>query len=363
MSREKMGEKAAVEDAIRATWYEQFTYNLASLPRMMREPMGKTVLQFFPYVLNELSFIRSLKPAEWARYASYQFALGGFRGLVMTMKSLPILIGCGWWQEIMDYLDDVGNSIANNVLGGAAYRGMFGAAAALFGETGARAIPEVSGAASISLAPRIGFGGPLFQDIFTLIKTVSSGMPFSFTEKTEEAPYRRLTELRTTPATNEYRKGFEQIVAAAAHWNKIWDYWVDQNHHVLDRKLQAIDQVPDLPAPEAVALMADSAMGAESIYHSSMKTARAISDRELERENRRKAGVTQKGVYDFIRGEGLQPDTLNRMRELEMGTEGIERGIEMQSIPLQQRRMPGESWRLYRRRTERFPTYEEEEQR
>lgn len=363
MSREKMGEKAAVEDAIRATWYEQFTYNLASLPRMMREPMGKTVLQFFPYVLNELSFIRSLKPAEWARYASYQFALGGFRGLVMTMKSLPILIGCGWWQEIMDYLDDVGNSIANNVLGGAAYRGMFGAAAALFGETGARAIPEVSGAASISLAPRIGFGGPLFQDIFTLIKTVSSGMPFSFTEKTEEAPYRRLTELRTTPATNEYRKSFERIVAAAAHWNKIWDYWVDQNHHVLDRKLQAIDQVPDLPAPEAVALMADSAMGAESIYHSSMKTARAISDRELERENRRKVGVTQKGVYDFIRGEGLQPDTLNRMRELEMGTEGIERGIEMQSIPLQQRRMPGESWRLYRRRTERFPTYEEEEQR
>lgn len=363
MSREKMGEKAAVEDAIRATWYEQFTYNLASLPRMMREPIGKTVLQFFPYVLNELAFMRSLKPAEWARYASYQFALGGFRGLVLTMKSLPILIGCGWWQEIMDYLDDVGNSIANNVLGGAAYRGMFGAAAALFGETGARAIPEVSGAASISLTPRIGFGGPLFQDIFTLIKTVSSGMPFSFTEKTEEAPYRRLTELRTTPATNEYRKGFEQIVAAAAHWNKIWDYWVDQNHHVLDRKLQAIDQVPDLPAPEAVALMADSAMGAESIYHSSMKTARAISDRELERENRRKAGVTQKGVYDFIRGEGLQPDTLNRMRELEMGTEGIERGIEMQSIPLQQRRMPGESWRLYRRRTERFPTYEEEEQR
>ena len=363
MSREKMGEKAAVEDAIRATWYEQFTYNLASLPRMMREPMGKTVLQFFPYVLNELSFIRSLKPAEWARYASYQFALGGFRGLVMTMKSLPILIGCGWWQEIMDYLDDVGNSTANNVLGGAAYRGMFGAAAALFGETGARAIPEVSGAASISLTPRIGFGGPLFQDIFTLIKTVSSGMPFSFTEKTEEAPYRRLTELRTTPATNEYRKSFERIVAAAAHWNKIWDYWVDQNHHVLDRKLQAIDQVPDLPAPEAVALMADSAMGAESIYHSSMKTARAISDRELERENRRKVGVTQKGVYDFIRGEGLQPDTLNRMRELEMGTEGIERGIEMQSIPLQQRRMPGESWRLYRRRTERFPTYEEEEQR
>ena len=254
----------------------------------------------------------------------------------------------------MDYLDDIGNSISDNVLGGAAYRGVFGAAAALFGETGARAIPEVSGAASISLTPRIGFGGPLFQDIFTLFKTVSSGLPFSYT---------REDGLRTTPATNEYRKGFEQIVAAAAHWNKIWDYWVDENHHVLDRKLQAIDQVPDLPAPEAVALMADSAMGAESIYHSSMKTARAISDRELERENRRKAGVTQKGVYDFIRGEGLQPDTLNRMRELEMGTEGIERGIEMQSIPLQQRRMPGESWRLYRRRTERFPTYEEEEQR
>jgi hypothetical protein len=50
----KMSPEAAEEFAIRANWAQQFTYNMANLPQIMRGPTGRLITQFKPYLFKEI---------------------------------------------------------------------------------------------------------------------------------------------------------------------------------------------------------------------------------------------------------------------------------------------------------------------
>jgi hypothetical protein len=98
-------EEEAVEFAKRSVDTQQFNYSVAGLPSILRGPGGKTVGQFKAYLIKEIEFIRGLKGAnQWAKYLTMQTVLGGPRGFMITLKSLPFLalIGGDKWLDDLD---------------------------------------------------------------------------------------------------------------------------------------------------------------------------------------------------------------------------------------------------------------------
>jgi hypothetical protein len=130
MSRDQgMDERAAVEAAKRGVRLQEFNYNIASIPKILRGPTGRLVGQFKTYLVKELEFIRSLSPGEWAKYLAMQVALGGPRGLMITLKSLPPLMAInaaigGLKGDGKDWLESVDEWI--NVHMPKTSRGVFG---------------------------------------------------------------------------------------------------------------------------------------------------------------------------------------------------------------------------------------------
>ncbi len=102
-------EGEAIEFAKRSVRIQQFDYSVAALPQIMRGPTGKILTQFKPYLVKEIEFIRSLKsPSEWAKYLFMQTFLGGPRGFMTTLKSLPFLAlikGDDWLDSIEQWMN------------------------------------------------------------------------------------------------------------------------------------------------------------------------------------------------------------------------------------------------------------------
>lgn len=118
MSRDQgMNERAAVEAAKRGIRTQNFNYNIASIPKILRGPGGRLIGQFKTYLIKELEFIRTLTPGEWVKYIAMQIALGGPRGLMITLQSLPPLIainaaigalkgdGKDWLEQIDEWIN------------------------------------------------------------------------------------------------------------------------------------------------------------------------------------------------------------------------------------------------------------------
>ena len=76
----------------RAMRLQNFTYNLAALPHILRSPLGRLIGQYKPYLVFELQFMSTLTPKEWARYALMQVVLGGPRGMCALAKSIPLFV-------------------------------------------------------------------------------------------------------------------------------------------------------------------------------------------------------------------------------------------------------------------------------
>jgi len=84
--------ETAREFARRSVWLQQVNYNIAAIPALFRSPLGRAAFQFKTYLMGELHFIASLKnPQEWGKYLTMQFVLGGPKGVLTTIKSLPFL--------------------------------------------------------------------------------------------------------------------------------------------------------------------------------------------------------------------------------------------------------------------------------
>lgn len=76
--------------ARRALRAQALTYDVASLPKMLRSPGGKIFGQFKAYLVKELQFLRLSTPREFASYMAMYMLLGGPRALIYMMRSIPI---------------------------------------------------------------------------------------------------------------------------------------------------------------------------------------------------------------------------------------------------------------------------------
>lgn len=101
----KMPHGEAVKYARDATRLGQFTYNTASLPRLMRSPSGRLLLQFKPYLVKELEFISTLSKPELAKYTVGFLLMGGPRAALAVIRSLPVLGALGVWAATEDWLN------------------------------------------------------------------------------------------------------------------------------------------------------------------------------------------------------------------------------------------------------------------
>ncbi len=114
-------ETEAVEFAKRSVDLQEFNYTVAAVPEILRGPGGKTVGQFRAYLIKEIEFIRGLKGAnQWAKYLTMQAVLGGPRGMMITLKSLPILILCsggGWLDDLDTWLNNNYPRLSRGVFG------------------------------------------------------------------------------------------------------------------------------------------------------------------------------------------------------------------------------------------------------
>lgn len=90
----------------RANRSQTFSYNVSSLPRLLRSPSGKLFGQFKTYLVKELEFINSLNGSkEWLRYLGMQMALGGPRGILYMAKSVPFFFALGMWDNLEEWME------------------------------------------------------------------------------------------------------------------------------------------------------------------------------------------------------------------------------------------------------------------
>lgn len=87
----KMDDVTAREHARRAIRFQQFVYNVASLPPVLRSPTGRIIGQFKTYLIKEIEFINSLRGKEIPRYLAATFAIGGLRGVTYAIKTVPLI--------------------------------------------------------------------------------------------------------------------------------------------------------------------------------------------------------------------------------------------------------------------------------
>ena len=114
-------EATAVEFAKRSVDTQQFNYSVAGVPEILRGPGAKTIGQFKAYLVKEIEFIRGLKgPNQWAKYLTMQAVLGGPRGIMITLKSLPFLALAGgdrWFDELDAWLNNNYPKLSRGVFG------------------------------------------------------------------------------------------------------------------------------------------------------------------------------------------------------------------------------------------------------
>ena len=94
----------ATEAALRNLKFQQFTYNISALPKILRSPTGKLVGQFKSYIVNQVQFLSSLRGKQLLRMIGVQLVMGGPRGAVYMMRSLPYLFAAGLLDDIEEKL-------------------------------------------------------------------------------------------------------------------------------------------------------------------------------------------------------------------------------------------------------------------
>jgi len=99
-----LSETAARAEARMAVRVQSFIYSSAALPRLLRGPGGRLVGQYRTYMVKQLELMSTLNGKQWARYLSIQLALAGPRGVLLIIKSLPILGLIGAIDKLEEWL-------------------------------------------------------------------------------------------------------------------------------------------------------------------------------------------------------------------------------------------------------------------
>lgn len=197
------------EFARRAIRFQQFVYNIAALPAILRSPTGRLIGQFKTYLVKEIEFISSLRGVEIPRYVGTMLMISGLRGVTYAVKTLPFI-----W--LLGGLLDEGDKWLNSMPKEA---GWFARTMLAFAQRG---VPgtlggDITAPAVIQLPDRPEeWAGPFIGDVIALfgdvIKPAFQGEGYSLQDFGQLAKYR-------VPALNYYW----QVMDTYFGENKIYD--------------------------------------------------------------------------------------------------------------------------------------------
>lgn len=292
--------------ARRALRFQNFTYNLPALPRLLRSPTAQLLGQFKTYLVKEMEFMKTLKGSEIARYISMQAVLGGPRGIVYTMKTLPFLASLGILDSVEEWLNNDKSGLT---------RGVGGLAGA-----------DITGPATFQFPqdPIRDFSGPFLSDLIKLFTGVLE--PLMKGEGYIIPKNKR--DFIVGTRSIDWLKGLSPI---AYYWDDLIsshlsnDGWVYDKGGYKSYKLNGWDD--DLKL----------ILGAAPIQKSQIRVLERIQRDEDERNKKRKS----QGMKRLIRGLKLYGDfdqkDLQDLIDLGLTPQGIVSRIKMSTLTPQQR--------------------------
>jgi hypothetical protein len=310
-----LGIEAAKDAAIKGNRFQNFVYNISSLPRSMRGPVGKTLLQFKPYLVQEMSFIASLRGAELARYMAMQLALGGPRGAVMIMKSLPFIGAVAGWDELERWL---------NTNYPKASRGLPGAVGM---DTSAMATFQFPKDTSDWFGPSMSDFTNLYEGI---VKPVQEG----------SMVYQK------DILTDKARVLAEKNIPFLKHWFRTWDNVITGDGRVRDEEGKIRTEAPLYDPRDSIAsrymakagYAARRLAGSETIQESASKVEERIDEREESILNKKKETVGNEISKRLSRGEQVPQSLWDELNSLSIKADAIRaRTAERYLTPVQRR--------------------------
>ena len=292
----------ANEYAIRANWVQQFTYNIANLPKFMRGPTGRLVTQFKPYLLKEIEFMSTLSGTEWIRYAGMQLALGGPRGLLMILRSLPILATFGFWEEAMDIIEEWMNKDLP-----VASRGVAALPSLIKPEWGA----DVSAAATFQFPNDwLDLAGPTFSDLYNIGKNV-------------------IVPMTTYGLSEQDAKRLLDVNPAWKYWNRLIDSISSPDDNWLrDRQGNKLYEITD-----SFAYLAQNVLGVENIDINRIRAEEAILNRRERRLTGAKTRVLDQALTHILNDEPLPDDLIDQMMKHGVDADSIIRRVTKSELP------------------------------
>ena len=299
--KEGMSPEAAQIFAIRANWAEQFTYNIANLPQIMRGPTGKLITQFKPYLVKEIEFMSSLSGKEWARYLGMQLALGGPRAYMIVLKSLPILSAFGFWEEAMDIGEEWMNK--NMPL---ASRGVAG----LPGLVDPKYAFDMSAAASFQFpAGPMDFAGPALSDLANIKKNV-------------------LDPLFTYGPYAEDLKKTGDIAPIIRHWTRLMKFTFTDDNWLKDTKGNKLYEVKDI-----VPFYLQSIAGVENVDIARIRAEeRVLAQRDI-RTRGLVTRIINEAMKHVIDGTPMPDDLVQRMGKYNITGDTLKRRVKRSNLP------------------------------
>jgi len=302
---------AAIHHAIRQNWFQQFTYDVASLPKAISSPLGRTIGQFKPYLIKEIEFIANLKPKEFARYAAWNMAMAGPRGLLLTIKTLPILAAMGWWQEFMDWSEEQLMKNAPNVA-----RGLPGLPGAP-GEIGI----DVSGPATFQMPDDMtDLLGVTYSTLSKLYKDVLA--PMMAHEYAEDMKHKGGIE-EVVKVTSEAAMRFARHEAPAFnHFMRAIDYAIDSNKdgvaYLKDDKGNRLYEIKD-----AFPYIIQDVMGTESVDISNVRNMVSVAIRRASRDESVEGQIRLEAFREQLAGRPLSDALIAKINKYDINVSSI----------------------------------------
>lgn len=321
--KEGMSDDAAREFAIRANWAEQFTYNMANLPKIMRSPTGKLLTQFKPYLVKEVEFMSTLSGKEWMRYLAMQLSLGGPRGYMMVLKSLPILAMFGFWQEITDNIEEWMNKEVP-----IASRGV----AALPGLIKPEYASDISAAATFQFPSGTkDLLGPALSDLVKIYNDV-------------------LVPLSTQGPYAEDLKKTGDLAPIIRHWRSLMRYAFSEDDWLRDDKGNKLYKIED-----NIPFIIQSLAGVESADINRIRTEERILSRRDERVGGIKTRLINMAMQCYLKGVPIPEDLRNDMRKNGVSVQSLKRRVQGSNLTPRQRAIINSEITRRRDAMEMFP--------
>lgn len=305
---EGMTEEAARLTAIKANWFQQFTYDMASLPELMRSPTGRLVTQFKPYLLKELEFISTLRGGELGRYIAMQVALGGPRGLVMVAKSLPILGAWYGWNELEDWANK-NYPVASRGIGG-----VMGV--------------DITAAATFQLPTKWqDWAGPTISDLVSLYTNVFQPSVANTINYMTGGGVENQVDV-------EGMKALTSTIPIMRHWANVMEQVVDKDGWVKDERNRRLWHIDNMAS-----FVTKSMSGAEPIELNRLRVAEYNLTQKDMKITEQKTLLIDDILDAIAKGAPIDDDMLDRMVKLGVKPSTLRRAARFRVLDPKMRRV------------------------